>query len=287
MRACNRARSTTGVTAPPRATSSRVRSRRSKAQRARRLRDTTAVVVIETPGSGTFEMPDVPAIAALARTHRALSVLDGTWSSPVFCQQLDLGVDVLFYSGSKHIVGHADAMLGIIAARDAALHERIRQCVFSLGDKPGAQEVMLALRGLRTLELRMRETDRSARVVAAWLAEQPVVERVLHPAFESCPGHAVWQRDFSGAAGLFGVVFTPCSDQSLRAFVDALQHFGIGVSWGGYESLVLPVSPVRSVAAWAASGPLVRFNIGLDKSDTLIADLAAALPHLQHAMDST
>ncbi|MEM9604512.1 MAG: PLP-dependent aspartate aminotransferase family protein [Pseudomonadota bacterium] len=245
-----------------------------------RFKANTAAILFEAPGSGTFEVPDIPAVAALASKNGVTSILDGTWASPVFCQPLTHGVDVLLYSGSKHIVGHSDAMLGIIASADGNLHERIRRCVFALGDKVGGQEVMLALRGLRTLALRMREVDRNGRCVAEWLAEQPVVAQVLHPAFDSCPGHAAWQRDFSGAAGLFGVVFHASTAGAVVRFVDALTHFGIGVSWGGYESLVLPVEPVRTARPWHAPGPLLRFNVGLDNPDTLINDLRDALPLL-------
>ena len=150
----------------------------------------------------------------------------------------------------------------------------------AVGDKPGAQEVHLALRGLRTLELRMRRVHDAGIEVATWLRRQTQVVKVLHPIFDDCPGHEFWRRDFSGAAGLFGVVFKPTTDQKVRRFVDSLQMFGIGVSWGGYESLVLPVNPVRTATTWAEKGPLVRFNIGFENTASLIDDLKRALPLL-------
>lgn len=244
------------------------------------FRRNSTAVMLEAPGSGTFEVCDVPAIAGACRRYGVISVFDGTWATPVFCRPLDLGIDILVYSASKYVCGHSDAMLGVIAFADKALAERIRKCVMTVGDKTGAQEVMLALRGLRTLDIRMRAIDAAGRKVAGWLAGRPEVKRLLHPAFESCPGHGFWERDFSGAAGLFGVVFHPCPSENVRAFVDELQHFGIGVSWGGYESLVLPVTPTRTAKPWSEPGPLLRFSIGLEDDQSLIDDLAAALPLL-------
>lgn len=243
------------------------------------ITDKTCAVMFEAPGSGTFEMPDIPAIAAAARAAGVPTILDSTWATPVFCQPLTLGVDVVVASMSKYLSGHSDCMMGMIASKAAHAMD-IRKTVMAFGDKTGGQEVFLAPRGLRTLKLRMSHFDAAGREMAEWFAAQPQVKRVLHPGLESCPGHEFWKRDFSGAAGLFGVVFHPCEDAQIRAFVDGLHHFGIGVSWGGYESLVLPVKPQRSAGTWAEDGQLVRFNIGLEDTETLKADLAAALPHL-------
>jgi len=239
----------------------------------------TKAIMFEAPGTGTFEVPDIPAIAKAARENSAVTVIDATWPTPIYCKPLSLGVDVVVASGSKYLSGHSDCMLGIIAAK-SPMHEQVRKTVFAVGDKPGSQEVFLALRGMRTLEMRMREVDRAGRQVAEWFATRPEVLRVLHPAFESCPGHAFWKRDFTGSAGLFGVIFKPCSDDAIRRFIDALQLFGIGVSWGGYESLALPVSPVRTATHWDTDGQLVRFNIGFERFESLIDDLSNALPLL-------
>ena len=240
----------------------------------------TRVLMFEAPGSGTFETPDIPAIASACRSAGVVSVIDATWPSPIFCQPLSLGVDVVVTSGSKYLNGHSDAMIGTILG-NGDLIQRIRKTVMTIGDKPGGQEVALSLRGLRTLKLRMEHADKAGREMAAWLQKQDACMTLLHPAFESCPGHAFWKRDFTGAAGLFGVVFRASSQAAVHRFVDALQHFGIGVSWGGYESLALPVTPNRTASNWTSEGHLVRFNIGLDDLETLKADLSQALPLLE------
>lgn len=240
----------------------------------------TVAVMFEAPGSGTFEFPDIAGITKIARQAGVPTVLDGTWATPVFCLPLQQGADVLVYSASKYISGHSDCMLGIIASSSVELHERIRKLVMAVGDKTGSQEVYLALRGLRTLKMRMREVNAAGCEIARWFTQQPQVKSVLHPALPDCPGHANWQRCCTGAAGLFGVIFKPCSDEQVREFVDKLDHFGIGVSWGGFESLVLPVVPVRTASLWDEQGQLVRFNIGFEDLDSLKADLTAALPVL-------
>ncbi|MEO0953128.1 MAG: cystathionine beta-lyase [Pseudomonadota bacterium] len=243
------------------------------------IRDTTCAIMFEAPGSGTFEVPDIPAVAAAARRRGVPTILDNTWATPIFCRPLELGVDVVVSSGSKYLSGHSDCMLGTIASTQEHF-ANIRKTVMAIGDKTGGQEIFLMLRGLRTLKLRMQAADVAGREMASWFGEQQQTKRVLHPAFESCPGHEHWKRDFSGASGLFSVVFHPCGDDRVRAFVDALHHFGIGVSWGGYESIVLPVTPVRSADTWTEDGQLVRFNIGLEDPQSLKDDLAAALPLL-------
>ena len=243
------------------------------------IRPNTAAIFFEAVGSGSFEVADIPAIAASARAAGIPSICDNTWPTPVFCQPLSLGVDVAVYSASKYLSGHSDAMLGVTVAH-APYVERLRKAVMHVGDKPGAQEVSLVLRGLRTLELRMEAFDRAGRDVAQWLAAQPLIAKVLHPALPDCPGHEVWVRDYTGAASLFGAVLWPCSKDTLHSFVDALDHFGIGVSWGGYESLVLPMEPVRTARPWTLEGLLIRFSIGLEDTNVLKADIEAALARL-------
>lgn len=243
------------------------------------IQKNTTTIMFESPGSGTFEMPDIAAIASTARARGIPTVLDNTWGTPVFVRPLALGVDIVVYSASKYISGHSDCMLGVTAS-NATYAERIRKTVMQIGDKTGGQEILLALRGLRTLKIRLEHIDHAGRKMANWLDKQPQVKTVLHPAMASCPGHENWKRDFTGAGGLFGAIFHTTSDNAVRAFVDALHHFGIGVSWGGYESLVLPVVPIRTATAWTEPGQLVRFNIGLEDIDSLKADLTAALPLL-------
>ncbi len=243
------------------------------------MRPNTSALMLEAPGSGTFEVPDIPTLARVARDGEALSILDGTWATPVFCQPLRLGVDVVVHSGSKYIGGHSDCMIGFIVCNEAT-YAAMRKMVLAFGDRAGSQDVFLALRGLRTLEMRMRHAEAAGMEIAAWLQQQPQVLRILHPAFPDCPGHAFWRRDFSGAAGLFSVVVKDCSDQQLHAFVDALALFGVGVSWGGFESLVLPVVPHRTATPWTQEGRVVRFSIGNESTDSLIEDLSRALVHL-------
>lgn len=237
-------------------------------------------VMFEAPGSGTFETPDIPAIAAACRAASVTSIIDATWPTPLFCKPLQLGVDVVVTSGSKYLNGHSDAMIGTIVG-NGDLIQHIRKTVMVIGDKPGGQEVALSLRGLRTLKLRMAHVDQAGREMAQWMGEQEQCITVLHPAFESCPGHDNWKRDFTGAAGLFGIVLRANSQAAVHRFVDQLQHFGIGVSWGGYESLVLPVVPKRTATDWDSDGHLVRFNIGFDDLETLKADILQALPQLE------
>lgn len=243
------------------------------------MQENTAAVMFEAPGSGTFEVPDIPAIAAAAREHGAISILDGTWATPVFCRPLQLGVDVVVHSGSKYIGGHADAMIGFIVC-NAATYEPMRRMALAFGDRAGSQDVFLSLRGLRTLEMRMRHVQDAGMAVASWLADRPEVLTVLHPAFPDCPGHEHWRRDFRGASGLFSVLFKPCGDEQLHAFVDGLAMFGVGVSWGGFESLVLPVKPNRTARPWTTEGRLIRFSIGHEDTESLIDDLSQALPRL-------
>lgn len=243
------------------------------------FRDTTVAVMFEAPGSGTFEVPDIPEIARSARNAGAISIIDATWATPVFCKPLTLGVDVVVHSGSKYIGGHSDSMIGFIVC-NAQTFDSMRKSCLAFGDRAGGQDVFLSLRGLRTLEMRMRMAEQAGLTVARWLLDQPQVMRLLHPAFESCPGHAFWKRDFTGSAGLFSAVIKPCDTESLHAFVDALQLFGVGVSWGGYESLVLPVEPHRTAKPWTDKGRVIRFSIGFEDTDSLIADLSQALPHL-------
>ncbi|GAA6165493.1 cystathionine beta-lyase [Pelagimonas sp. KU-00592-HH] len=243
------------------------------------FRTNTTVVMFEAPGSGTFEVPDIPAIAALARAQGAISIIDGTWATPVFCQPLKLGVDVVVHSGSKYIGGHADSMIGFIVCNEAT-YAPMRKMVLAYGDKAGSQDVFLSMRGLRTLEMRMKAAEAAGYEIASFLQDQPQITRLLHPGFADCPGHDFWRRDFTGAAGLFSVVTKPCSDLQLHAFVDALELFGVGVSWGGYESLVLPVAPLRTAKPWDDPGRVLRFNVGFENIDSLKADLARALPLL-------
>ncbi|MDN2582673.1 cystathionine beta-lyase [Aquibium sp. ELW1220] len=247
------------------------------------VRPNTRVIYLESPGSGTFEMQDLRAVVAVARERGLRTIMDNTWATPVFLQPIALGIDVSVQSATKYIVGHSDAMLGTVTTT-AETYDAVRRSTQDLGACAGSEECNLGLRGLRTLGVRLRRHEASALTLAAWLEDQPQVARVLHPGLPSFPGHALWKRDFSGACGLFSVELLPCEPASLRAMVDGLRHFGIGFSWGGYESLVLPVHPeTRQIARWDGKGPVLRLHVGLEAVEDLRDDLAEGLARLRSA----
>jgi cystathionine beta-lyase len=237
----------------------------------------TKAVYLEAPGSLTFEMQDLPAIAGVAHARNALVLFDNTWASPLFCKPLALGADLSIQAGTKYLGGHADVMLGTIAANDAAWPQ-LKDAHGTMGMCVGPDDIFLGLRGLRTLGVRLDRHMQSAAAVANWLAARPEVARVLYPALASDPGHALWRRDMTGASGLLGVVFAGWSDAQSHRFIDALRLFGIGGSWGGFESLAIPANPKhgRTATNWKAEGALIRLHIGLEDVGDLIADLEAA-----------
>ena len=238
------------------------------------LQPNTRAVYVESPGSLSFEVQDVPEIAAAAHARGAVVLMDNTWASPLYFRALDKGVDLAIQSGTKYICGHSDVMLGTVAASKAEW-PRLHDTVGMMGLCVGPDDMYLALRGLRTLGVRLAAHHAAGVKVARWLGERPEVARVLHPALASHPGHALWKRDFSGACGLFSIVLKPVSQAAVYAFIDELTLFGIGASWGGYESLAVPFdcAPMRSATVWAPGGPTVRFHIGLEDVDDLIGDL--------------
>ncbi len=237
----------------------------------------TRLVYVESPGSMTFEVQDVPAIAAAAHRHGAVVVMDNTWGTPLFFKAFDHGVDVTVHAATKYIVGHSDATMGVITA-NRAHWDRVRDHAFAIGLTAGGDDLYLAMRGLRTFPLRMERHYQSGLAVAAWLAERPEIEAVLHPALPGAPGHDLWQRDFKGAASLFSVVFKPCSSEAFRGFVDHLRLFGLGFSWGGFESLVMPFDPAHAarISPWPYQGPCLRLHVGLEAVDDLLMDLDRA-----------
>ncbi|WP_173934518.1 cystathionine beta-lyase [Chelativorans sp. Marseille-P2723] len=248
------------------------------------VRPETRVIYLESPGSGTFDIQDIPAIVEVARERGIRTIIDNTWATPVFLKPLSLGIDVSVQSATKYIVGHSDAMLGSVTAT-AETYDAVRQATQDLGAAAGSEECNLGLRGLRTLSVRLRQHEASALTLAKWLETRAEVARVLHPALSSFPGHEIWKRDFSGSCGLFAVELEPCDPQSVREMVNGLHHFGIGFSWGGYESLILPVHPekTRQVMKWDGKGPVLRLHIGLEAVEDLQADLAEGLGKLRPA----
>jgi cystathionine beta-lyase len=238
------------------------------------MRANTRAVFTEAPGSQSFDMPDVPAIAEAAHRAGALVLMDNTWATPLYFRAFDKGVDLSIQAGTKYIGGHSDLMLGTVSA-NAAAWPKLNDTVGTMGLCVGPDDTYLALRGLRTLDVRLERHNRAGIEVARWLAARPEVLRVLHPALDTDPGHAIWKRDFSGACGLFGVVLKPVAEPAVHAFLNALTLFGMGFSWGGYESLVIPFdcSEYRTATSWAPGGPTLRLHIGLEAVDDLTADL--------------
>jgi cystathionine beta-lyase len=241
---------------------------------AERFKPNTKAVLVEAPGSQSFEMPDIPAIASIAHARGALVIDDNTWATPLFHRSLDQGVDISMQAATKYIGGHSDIMFGTISA-NAKAWPLISEASWLLGVCAGPDDVFLALRGLRTLAVRLAQHQRSALEMARWLATRPEVVRVLHPALESDPGHAIWKRDFTGASGLFSIVLKPKPQQAVDALLDTVRLFGMGYSWGGFESLVIPFNcaDYRTATKWAPGGPTLRLHIGLENVEDLKADL--------------
>jgi cystathionine beta-lyase len=243
------------------------------------FRPSTRAVFCESPGSLTFEMQDVPAIAAVAHAHDASVLIDNTWATPLLFQPLAHGVDLSIQAVTKYVGGHADLMMGYVTANESHA-KRLRETHDQLGLYASGDDCFLALRGLRTMPVRLKRHEETALKLARWLKARPEVARVLHPALEDDPGHAIWKRDFKGSSGLFGVVFKPMPQNALATFIDGLTQFGIGYSWGGYESLIVPAYITRTASKFTAEGPVVRIHAGLEDADDLIADLAAAFERI-------
>lgn len=238
----------------------------------------TRAIFLESPGSLTFEVQDVPAIVAAAQAAGIVTLIDNTWATPLLFRTIERGIDLSIMSCTKYVVGHSDAMIGSVTAAPS-WWQKLRQTSYQLGQCVSPDDAFLGSRGLRTMQVRLARHGESALAVARWLAGRPEVARVLHPALPGCPGHQLFLRDFAGASGLFSFVLKGGGDAARSALLDGLELFGIGFSWGGYESLAIPADPetLRSATRWAAEGPLVRLHIGLEDPDDLIADLEAGL----------
>jgi len=234
----------------------------------------TRAILLESPGSMTMEVQDVPGICALARERGIVTLLDNTWATPLLFPALGAGVDISIQALSKYVGGHSDVMIGSATATTQHF-PRVQKTCWDLGHAVSPDDAWLGSRGLRTLGVRLKQHEENALTVAHWLKNRPDVGRVLHPALPDCPGHDLWKRDFKGSSGLFSFELKDATAKSRAAFADSLKLFGIGFSWGGYESLVLPVDPVRTVSQ-APAPNLVRLQIGLEDPDDLIADLDAA-----------
>ncbi len=243
------------------------------------IRPNTKLIYLESPGSLTFETQDIPAIVAEARKAGCRTIMDNTWATPLFFKPPRHDIDISIYSASKYIGGHSDMMMGILTCR-AALHRPIAKMAHgALGHAVSADDCYMALRGLRTLHARLMQHQETALILARWLADRPEVEQVLHPALPGTPGHEFWKRDFSGSTGLFGVVLKPCKPEQVEAMLDGMRLFGMGYSWGGYESLMIraDLKTCRTAKPWHAVGRTVRISAGLEDPADLIADLEEGL----------
>jgi len=248
------------------------------------MRRNTTAVLCEAPGSLSFEMQDIPAIAAVAHKRGIPVLADTTWGTPYFFRSFEKGVDVSIHAATKYIAGHSDVVMGIIVTSEQHWLT-VRKTVAEYGYGVSPDDCYLALRGFRTIGVRMKQQMENAIKVARWLQLRPQVKRVLYPALESDPGHALWKRDFTGAASLFSFVMQPATDKQVAAFVNALQLFGIGSSWGGFESLaiVARIERYRTATKWDPGGPTIRLHIGLEDPDDLIADLERGFASMQNA----
>jgi cystathionine beta-lyase len=249
------------------------------------IKPNTRAVFTEAPGSQSFEMQDIPAIVKVAHDKGALVLTDNTWATPLYFRPLEMGVDLSIQAGTKYIGGHSDIMFGCVSA-NATTVARLKDTVYGLGLCVGPDDIYLALRGLRTLGVRLARHYQSGIRVARWLEQRPEVLRVMHPALESDPGHTIWKRDFTGACGLFSIVLKPRDMRAVYAFMNTLTLFGMGYSWGGFESLVIAFdcAEYRSATPWAPGGPTLRFHIGLEEPDDLIADLDRGFSAMKAAM---
>ena len=246
------------------------------------MRPNTRAVFTELPGSETFEVQDVPAIAEVAHARGACVILDNTWATPLFFSPHTHGVDIALEAGTKYLSGHSDLLLGLVSANEEWF-DRLHRSTELMGIPAGPEDVFLALRGLRTMDLRLREAERQGLALATWLGERPEVLRVIHPALPDHPDHGLWKRDFSGSSGLFSIVLKPVSEAAVAALLDGLELFGLGYSWAGFESLVVPVdcTPRRTATRFAPGGPMLRFSVGLEDIEDLKADLDRGFKRLK------
>ena len=244
------------------------------------IRPNTRVVFTESPGSQTMEVQDIPAIVEAAHKAGCLVMLDNTWGAGHYFKAFEHGCDVSIQAATKYLVGHSDAMMGTVTC-SAATWPRFKDAYEALGMFAGPDDMYLTLRGIHTLDVRLERHMKNATHVAEWLRTRGEVETVLYPALTNAPGHDIWKRDFKGACGLFSIVLKPCGDKAADAFLDQLTLFGMGDSWGGFESLAVPFKPQRTATNWTAPGPCVRFHIGLESPDDLIADLDAGFAALR------
>lgn len=249
------------------------------------IRPETRLVFLESPGSYTFETQDLPAITEVCRRHGVLTAIDNTWASPLFLKPLDHGVDISAQAATKYMCGHSDVMMGSITVNDEVLYRNIKDVATQFGNNVSPSDCYLALRGMRTMGVRLRQHQETASRLIEWFVSRPEVAEVLYPAWPDDPGYEIWKRDFHGASGLFGVVLKPATEKAVAALVDGMTYFRIGASWGGFESLMIPAYPTRSFATppWSERDPLLRVHAGLEDPRDLIEDLDRGFARLNAA----
>jgi cystathionine beta-lyase len=245
------------------------------------VRPQTRVIFTESPGSQTFEVQDIQAISEVAHNNNCILLLDNTWATSLFFKPFEHGVDVSIQAATKYIVGHSDAMLGVVTTTQETFSS-VQESALDMGASPGPDDIYLGQRGLRTLRVRLDRHMSTGLALAMWLEEHDMVSKVLHPGLPSNPGHPIWQRDFAGASGLFGVVLRPTSKSAVAAMLDQMELFKMGYSWGGYESLIIPTNPSnqRTATKWDTSSPSLRIHAGLEDPEDLRQDLCAGLQRL-------
>jgi cystathionine beta-lyase len=231
---------------------------------------------MESPGSATYEIIDVPAVTKLARQKNIVTILDNSWSGGILYKPLKYGVDIAVQSATKYIGGHSDLMLGVAVAANEKIFKTLKNTANNFGVCAGADELYLALRGLRTVKLRFRQQAENALKVAQWLQKQPEVQKIFYPALPDDPNYKLWKRDFSGANSLLSILLKPAPEKTVATFVDSLKLFPLANSWGGYESLLQPQDIKRAAKPWTEKGELLRLHVGLEDPDDLIADLEQA-----------
>jgi cystathionine beta-lyase len=248
---------------------------------AREFRPNTRIVFAESPGSLTFDVQDISAIAQAAHARKALLIIDNSWATPLNFRAFDHGVDVSVHAATKYIAGHSDTLLGLIVASEATF-PKLHRLWTDMGVTASSDDCFMGLRGLRTLAARLARQQASGIKVAEWLRTRPEVREVIHPALPGSRGHELWKRDFAGATSLFGIVLNPVAKERIDALLDGMRLFGMGWSWGGFESLVIPIYPkrTRTASRWEAGGPMLRLYVGLEDPDDLIADLAGGFSRL-------
>jgi cysteine-S-conjugate beta-lyase len=250
------------------------------------IRANTRVVFTESPGSLTFEVQDIPAISAQAHKKDVVVLMDNTWGTPLFFKPFEHGVDVSIQAGTKYIAGHSDLVIGIITARTESLFRKVKDATMAFGDIAGPDDCYQTLRGLRSMGVRLRHQQAAGLKIAQWMKKRPEIKRVMYPPLPDDPGHAVWKRDFTGACSLFGVVLNTSTEKAVSRMLDNYRLFKIGASWGGFESLVIPVDPAkaREAVPWTEKGYVLRYHIGLEDTDDLIADLKDGFDRLNQAL---